>query len=222
MKKLIDGIIKFRETSIEDYRNKFSKLASEQKPDALMVACCDSRVVPNTFASSNPGDLFVLRNIGNLIPVYSDEQVGNPSVLSAIEYSVGVLGVTDIIVCGHSECGAMEAMMECKCGNGASSPAVTAWLGNADSSYDRFKQEALTDADTLSDVNRLSRVNVLQQLDNLKTYPLVKEKLNSKQLQIHGWWFDLAAADIYYYNECHQKFCLIDSEATIDLTHSLA
>lgn len=215
MKKLINGIINFRQKSIEKYRNKFSKLASKQTPDALLVACCDSRVVPNVFASSDPGDLFVLRNIGNLIPPHQGNGSEDVSVASAIEFSVVNLSVSDIIICGHSECGAMHALMESDIELNLSSP-LNKWLENAAPSYQRFKNNPLTGEGKITQCNCLSRVNVLQQLDNLRTYPIVAEKIKNHTLRVHGWWFDLATADVYYYDSVKNKFIVInEAEAAV-------
>src|SRR3954467_13818539 len=111
MKKLIQGIIDFRKGLTEESRALFAKLALGQKPDSLFIACSDSRVVPNLFASTNPGDRFVVRNIGNLIPPKSLSLEDN-SALAALEFSVLELNVTDIIVCGHSECGAIKMLCD--------------------------------------------------------------------------------------------------------------
>lgn len=213
MRKLIKGIVDFRENFLEEYRNKFSKLALQQSPDALFVACCDSRVVPNTFASSDPGDLFVLRNIGNLIPPCCCESPGNcqtdASVAATIEFSLLSLNVQDIVICGHSECGAMQTLIENSGKDVCSLSSLNIWLEYAASSYERFKNSVLKNPD-LSPCNLLSRINVLQQLENLKTYPLVMERLQSRKLRIHGWWFDLATANVYHYDPQIEEFILID------------
>lgn len=220
MKKLIKGIIKFRQASIEEYRNKFAKLAFTQKPDALMVACCDSRVVPNVFASSDPGDLFVLRNIGNLIPSYQGKYLEDASVAATIEFSLLNLTISDIIICGHSECGAMQTLLTNKeLYNSAS--ALNVWLKKAMPSYVRFQNSIFNNEDNLTACNLLSRINVLQQIDNLKTYPLVAERLKNNNLRIHGWWFNLATADVYYYNYKTGKFVLIDEEESHNILASL-
>src|SRR5271165_3350755 len=104
MKKLINGIVEFRRNVQKGYRQAFGKLADGQAPDTLFIACSDSRVVPNTFASADPGDLFVIRNVGNLVP---HAKTPDNSEAAAMEFAVEKLGVSDIIVCGHSECGAM-------------------------------------------------------------------------------------------------------------------
>jgi carbonic anhydrase len=218
MKKLIEGIVDFRKNFLEDYRNKFSKLALSQSPDALFVACCDSRVVPNVFASSDPGDLFVLRNIGNLIPPCCGKSSANcqtdASVSATIEFSLLSLNVRDIIVCGHSECGAMQTLMENNSKDICLLPNLNAWLEYAVPSYERFKNMSLKNH-VLTPCNLLSRINVLQQLDNLKTYPLVKERLKSNELKIHGWWFDLTTADVYHYDQKSEEFILIDGLSAV-------
>lgn len=211
MKKLIHGIVDFRKKSLTDYRDKFSKLAFGQAPDTLFIACCDSRVVPNTFASTDPGDLFVLRNIGNLICPYhpADKRNVDESTAGAIEFSVNILNVKDIIICGHSECAAMQAIIN---GRGKIDlPQLRAWLRHGESSYAKL-QSGFRLNKNLTLHNELSQVNVLQQLEHLKTFPCVIEKLKNKSLQIHGWWFDLATADVYHYDIDKNNFVVIDEK----------
>ena len=113
MQKLVSGIVEFRRSTQESYREAFGKLAVGQFPDALFIACSDSRVVPNTFASTDPGDLFVVRNVGNLIPPcdVQGHSSADESEAAAIEFAIQNLSVKNIIVCGHSECGAMGALI---------------------------------------------------------------------------------------------------------------
>lgn len=214
MKKLIKGIIDFRKKSLATYRKKFSNLALCHNPDALFVACCDSRVVPNVFASSDPGDLFVLRNMGNLIPSYHHTTDCNcpvdTSVAAAIEFSLLSLNVATIVICGHSECGAMNALIENE-KTPSHLPTSKLWLECAAASYKRFKKSAIKNTN-ITPCNALSMINVLQQLDHLKTYPLVMERLKNKKLKIYGWWFDLATADVYHYDQKEKAFVLIDEK----------
>ena len=215
MKKLIKGIVDFRKNCLKEYCDKFSKLSSQQSPDALFIACCDSRVVPNVFASSDPGDLFVLRNIGNLVPPCriqpQEHSQIDISVAATIEFSLLSLEVKDIIICGHSECGAMHTLLENDSKKVGSFPSLNGWLEYASPSYERFKNSSSKNV-SLIPCNLLSRVNVLQQLDNLKTYPHVMELLKAKKLRIHGWWFDLATADVYHYDQGSDEFVLIDDK----------
>lgn len=206
MKKLIQGIVDFRASLTKESRELFAQLALGQKPDALFVACSDSRVVPNLFASKNPGDLFVLRNIGNLIPPFSLEEKDN-SASAVIEFSVFCLNVSNIIVCGHSECGAMQALTnQIKI---QSCPHLECWLKHGQESLNRIKSGFVLNSD-LSEHNQLSQVNVLQQMQHIASYPFVQERIESKQLRIHGWWFDIAQADVYCFEPNQNKFVLID------------
>ncbi|MFI0435806.1 MAG: carbonic anhydrase [Parachlamydiaceae bacterium] len=207
MKKLIQGIVDFRNNLTEERRTLFAQLALGQKPDALFIACSDSRVVPNLFASTNPGDLFVLRNIGNLIPSLSCTAHDN-SVGAVLEFSVFNLNVSDIIICGHSECGAMQALASGI--DFGSSSHLNSWLKNGKISLDRVK-DGFTFNPELSFDNQLSQVNVLQQMENLHTYPFIADRLKKKQLRIHGWWFDIAQADVYCYEPNIHQFVLIDA-----------
>ncbi len=206
MKKLIRGIVDFRKNLTDERRTLFSKLALGQKPDVLFIACSDSRVVPNLFASTNPGDLFVVRNIGNLVPPAS-ETPHDASTPAALEFSVGTLDVADIIVCGHSECNAMQALAhgvdKLKC------PYLKAWLKYGEESLNAVRKGLIIDP-KLSEHNQISQVNVLKQMDHIASYPYVRERLQNNTLRIHGWWFDIARADVYSYEHHLNEFVLID------------
>lgn len=209
MKKLINGIIEFRNNVQKDYREAFGKLAIGQSPDTLFIACSDSRVVPNTFASTNPGDLFVLRNVGNMIPPSDKNGVSksDESEAAAIEFAVANLNVSYIVVCGHSECGAMRALL----GNRENVPApnLKSWLRHGDPAMLQFKAGVKLDPN-LAEHNQLSQLNVLLQIENIKTYPDVKRRIQDGTLSVHGWWFDIAYADVYAYDEKQKQFVIID------------
>lgn len=217
MKKLIQGIVDFRKNLNEDKRTLFAELALGQKPDTLFIACSDSRVVPNLFASTNPGDLFVLRNIGNLVPPASNGDHDN-SASAVIEFAVFSLNVSDIIICGHSECGAMQALTQ-----GVDTlccPHVQAWLKHGEESLKKI-QTGQSLNPSLSEHNQLSQINVIQQIENIKSYPFIQERIANKQLRVHGWWFDIAHADVYCYEEDRSQFVLIDEkEAALILERS--
>lgn len=206
MRKLIQGIVDFRRGLTEESRDLFAKLAIEQKPDALFIACSDSRVVPNLFASTNPGDLFVLRNIGNLIPPV-DAPLQDNSASAAIEFSIFSLNVANIIVCGHSECGAMQALAHGV--DGCSCSHLESWLKYGEGSVRRVRS-GFTLNPSLSEHNQISQVNVLQQMEHIASYPFIQERLAQKTLRIHGWWFDIAHADVYCYEPSLGQFAVID------------
>lgn len=204
MKKLIQGIVDFRKNLTDENRKLFAQLALGQKPDTLFIACSDSRVVPNLFASTNPGDLFVLRNVGNLIPPASDTM--QDGAAAVIEFAVVSLGVSDIIICGHSECGAMQALSD---GDDRCCPRLASWLKHGEESLSKMRQGQTLDP-LLSEHNQLSQMNVLQQMEHLRTYSSVLERLETGRLRIHGWWFDIAQADIYCYEKDRRRFIVID------------
>lgn len=200
MKKLIRGIVEFRRNIRPGYRETFKKLALEQQPDTLFVACSDSRVVPNLFASTDPGDLFVVRNVGNLVPPAGSAE--GESEAAALEFAVSRFPISDIVVCGHSDCGAMKALAAAE---GAAGPALRRWLAVGRTSLERLEEGGDHDA--------LSKVNVLQQLDNLRSYPVVAEAEKTGKLRLHAWWFDIGTADVRAYEAVWGRWTIIDESA---------
>ncbi|MEW5854745.1 MAG: carbonic anhydrase [Myxococcota bacterium] len=210
MKKLINGIVEFRRTARPEVRKTFAKLALGQTPDALFVGCSDSRVVPNLFASTDPGDLFVMRNVGNLIPPAGGPHglsVGDLSEAAALEYSVLHLNVRNIIICGHSECGAMKALVASSVPEGM--PNLEKWLEAGKPAVERLRQGRSPDP-TLTEHNQLSQINVLVQMEHVLTYPAVREAVNAGRLGIFGWYFDIGHADVYAYEPDEEHFVLLD------------
>lgn len=204
MKKLMAGIAEFRQKVRPSYREKFARLALGQSPDCLLFACSDSRVVPNVFASTDPGDLFVVRNVGNLVPPCDAHGLATTdrSEGAAIEFALSVLGVSDVVVCGHSECGAMRALQSGGAPEGA--PNLREWLAVGQSTLARADGASLGAA--LSSHNRLSQLNVLQQLDHLMTYPVVRARVERGELGLHAWWFDLEQAEVLSFNAAAGAF----------------
>lgn len=211
MRKLIRGIVDFRLNVRKGYREKWGRLANGQAPDSLFIACSDSRVVPNTFASTDPGDLFVVRNVGNLIPPCGERGLSSSdeSEAAAIEFALLTLKVSDIIICGHSECGAMQALLAGR--EKLTSRNLQNWLRHGNLSLEKFKAGLILDS-SLSHHNQLSQINVLAQLENVRTYPIVSERLDQGALRLHAWWFDIKKADVYSYEERKKRFVLIDEE----------
>ncbi len=212
MKKLINGIVEFRQTVRQEYREAFGKLATGQSPDALFVACSDSRVVPNTFASTNPGDLFVVRNVGNLIPPCGQHGVSgsDESEAAAIEFAILNLNVRDVIICGHSECGAMQAVVRGR--EQVQAPNLRSWLRHVEGASVKLQKGVALDS-SLRPHNQLSQLNVLQQMQNVLSYPSVQQRVADGQLGVHGWWFDITKADVYAFEETENRFVLIDESA---------
>jgi carbonic anhydrase len=207
MRKLIQGIVEFRRKRRPEYRDTFARLALGQRPDALFVACSDSRVAANVFASTEPGDMFVVRNVGNLVPPCAEHgaPASDSAVGAAIEFAVQSLSVSDIIVCGHSECGAVGAIL-----NGLEKvpPNLRQWLRHGLPALERMGK---SDARSPQETHRLlSQLNVRAQLEHLMTYPMVRERVEAGTLRLHGWWFDIRNAEVCAYDEEFRKFVVID------------
>jgi carbonic anhydrase len=210
MKKLIRGILDFKKNIRPGYRETFARLALGQKPDSLLIACSDSRVAPNLFASTEPGDMFVIRNVGNMVPpakAGSSTPDGDHSEAAAVEFSLSRLPVRDVIVCGHSDCGAMQALVEGK--ENLDMPCVRNWLQFGDEGLELLLSGQSLDK-TLSPVNQLSQLNVIQQMKHIQSYPYVQKRIADGNLRIHGWWFDIRAANVSAYDPNLKKFIVID------------
>lgn len=201
MKKLLAGIRDFHQHVRPGYRERFAHLALGQSPDCLFIACSDSRVVPNLFASTDPGDLFVHRNVGNIVPPCGTEGGGGAG--ATVEFATLGLHVRDIIVCGHSSCGAMRAALDGDLP--ANAPHLATWLAHAEPSLARLQREPHL-APALAQEDRLSRAHVLQQLDHLRTYPVVAEGVAAGRLRLHAWWFDLANAEVLAFDPRERVF----------------
>ncbi len=196
MNKLIRGIIQFRDTQRDALAPTFAQLALGQKPDALFIACSDSRMAVNVFASTDPGDLFVVRNVGNLVPPH--DHPGSAGTVTAVDFAVETLRVRDIIVCGHSDCGAMHAHIK---GHGnLPEGALRTWLDMG----------ATGDPKGL-DPAEAGRQNVLAQLDHLKEYPSVARAIAERNLGLHGMWFDIRNLDVLYYEHAGNRWTVLDS-----------
>ncbi len=205
MQKLLDGIRDFHVRLRPGYRERFAHLALGQAPDCLFVACSDSRVVPNLFASTDPGDLFVLRNVGNIVPPEASRELegSDAAAGAAVEFASITLGVRDVVVCGHSACGAMAAALSP--GGTSGAPHLRRWLRHVGASVARLERE--TDLDpTLSPVDRLSQAHVLQQLDHLRTYPDIAGRIAAGELRLNAWWFDLANAEVLAHDPASGRF----------------
>ncbi|MGB8405430.1 MAG: carbonic anhydrase [Mycobacterium sp.] len=182
MQNLNEGVARFQRDVFPAKAELFSRLAANHTPHTLFIGCSDARVVPELITGTEPGDLFVIRTAGNLVPAYAPKADG---VAASIEYAVAVLGVTDIVVCGHSACGAMTALAQSDDLSGA--PAVAAWLRHADASRARAAGGG---------VPELVRQNVIAQLANLATHPSVARALALRTVTLHGWVFDIATGQV--------------------------
>lgn len=199
MKDIIEGFLKFQRDAYPKRAHLFQGLATQQHPRALFISCSDSRLVPELVTQREPGDLFVIRNAGNIVPSYGPEPGG---VTASVEYAVAALKVRDIVICGHSDCGAMRAIASCQCLDHM--PAVEHWLRYADSA--RLVNEARTHANEEERVASMVRENVVAQLANIQTHPSVRLGLSAGTLTLHGWVYDIGAGTIQAYSGASMNF----------------
>jgi carbonic anhydrase len=206
MDHIIDGVLRFQRDVYPNREALFKELSLAQTPTAMFIGCSDSRVVPEMLTQQGPGELFVVRNAGNIVPPYSPEPGG---VTASIEYAVAVLGIPDIVICGHSGCGAMTAIQ-----NGGQRleqlPAVARWLHYSDAARDAVAREC-AGVDETSYLDALVHENVLAQLDNLLTHPRVSKAIEAKQLRVHGWVYDMSGGMVETYDANVHAFVPIDS-----------
>lgn len=208
MDKILRGAIRFREEVFPPQQKFFEYLASKkQTPKALFITCADSRIDSNLLTQTEPGDLFLIRNAGNIVPPAGTADGG---VSATIEYAIEVLGIRNIILCGHSQCGAMNGLLRSE--DLKDLPMVSKWFAHAqatkrivDTKYKHLSGEELVVAAT--------EENVLVQINNLSTHPCVASLLAVGELNIFGWYYDIATGRINQYDPQKGQFTLID-EAT--------
>jgi carbonic anhydrase len=205
MQRLIEGVHKFRTDEFGNYRSLFRKLSQEgQNPHTLFITCSDSRVLAELITQSQPGDLFVVKNVGNIVPPANVRGDTN-STAAAIEFAVETLRVKDIVICGHSQCGAITAML----GNNPVSnatPHLRDWLKLASPVLETLNKDyahlhAPSERETAA-----AEENVLFGLDNLHSYPCVQDRLMEGSLRLHGWFFKIATAELFAYDPETRQF----------------
>jgi carbonic anhydrase len=189
MQDIVEGFLKFRREVLPQHSTLFKELATKQHPRTLFISCSDSRLVPELVTQREPGDMFVIRNAGNIVPPYGPEPGG---VSATVEYAIAALGVTDVVICGHSNCGAMTAIATCKCMDHM--PAVRNWLSYAESA--KLVNDAHVHDDERGCIDSLVHENVIAQLANLKTHPSVRLALAQGRLALHGWVYDIETGSI--------------------------
>jgi len=205
MQRLIEGVHKFRSGEFGNYRKLFRKLSREgQSPHTLFITCSDSRVLAELITHSQPGDLFVVKNIGNIVPPAGVRGDTN-STAAAIEFAVDTLRVSDLVICGHSQCGAMAALLAEKPVNPAT-PHLRDWLNLAAPVLETLKANYSHLHETRARENAAAEENVLFGLDNLHSYPCVQERLMDGSLRLHGWFFKIATAELFAYDPETRQF----------------
>jgi carbonic anhydrase len=217
VQKLVEGIHRFQSDIFRPKHELFQRLAGGQNPQALFITCSDSRVLPDLITQAEPGDLFVLRNAGNLIP--PNGAAPDSGEAATIEYAIHALGIKDIIVCGHTRCGAMQALLHPESLDKL--PRVRRWLAHAEatreiilSQYENLDlyPEALWKA-TVEE-------NVLVQIENLRTHPSVAAGLARGQIKLHGWVYKIETGEVFAYVPERGQFLNIADQAQIIASES--
>jgi carbonic anhydrase len=202
VQKLEAGIHQFQANYFASNRQLFEQLAEAgQKPETLFITCCDSRVVPNLITSAAPGELFIIRNIGNIVPSVERGVLGGVS--AAIEYAIELLEVGNVIVCGHTNCGAIDAILNPE--SVAHLPFVSRWMAES-SSIPKLIEERYGALDIEQRKMAAVQENVLVQLENLRSFKFVERRLDSGQLKISGWVFRIATGDVFTFDPLSGQF----------------
>ena len=200
MQRLIEGHRKFLADVFPKRRDQFHLLAESQSPEWLFITCADSRIVPDLILGTGPGDLFISRSIGNVVPVSMNDVDG---VTATIEYAVDVLKVKHVILCGHSDCGALKAAVN---RHGLEKlPKANRWLQHIEAAF-THRQPAKPEDGVHAELCSLIRGNVVAQLQNLKAQPSVARAIMEGRLAVHGWYYDILSGRIEQYDENQRHF----------------
>ena len=201
MDSIRQGAVTFQRHVFPQHKTLFRRLALGQTPSALFITCADSRVDPTLITQSKPGQLFVDRNPGNFLPPFHGE---NASEAAGIEYALKVLKIPNIIICGHTDCGAMKAVLHPE--KAKDLPAVSRWLRNGKDASRRVTAMKLPEDQQLA---VLTQQNVIVQLEHLRTYPVVQESIKAGQLRLGGWVYDIEHGKVLEYDEAAGRFAVL-------------
>ena len=194
LRRLLEGVRRFHDKEFPNDHELFQHLLSGQHPHTLFITCADSRIVPELITQTHPGELFICRNVGNIIPPFSESSC---EISAVIEYACTELRVSQIIICGHSDCGAMKGLLNAAATQ--SMPAVTSWLRNASAVLEEVRKDhpELTGPQA---VQAMVEQNVLAQLDFLRQHPAVAARIAAGDINIHGWVYDIGAGTVGVFN----------------------
>lgn len=214
MSRIAMGVIKFQREVFPEKQELFERLSTGQSPEALFITCSDSRIETALITQTDPGELFICRNAGNIVPPHTNQTGG---MTASIEFAVGALRVPNIVICGHTECGAMKGAMNRDALTHL--PHVREWLGYAQGAVDIV--EALgADLDEKERMELLLRQNVLLQLQHLKTHPTVAVALAQNAVQLHGWVYDIKTGGVSSYNEETHSWSPIDEHYAAEVAQA--
>jgi carbonic anhydrase len=200
MQKLIHGLHQFQANIFRSQRELFERLAKGQNPETLFITCSDSRINPNLITQTQPGDLFILRNAGNIIPAYGAANGGEGAT---IEFAVAGLGVQDIIVCGHSHCGAMKGLLQPDALRDM--PTMANWLLHAEATR-RIMREKYGERTGAEQLTTAVEENVLVQIENLRTHPTVAAGIVRGRLKLHAWVYKIETGEVFAFDPERSQF----------------
>ncbi|MEM9670378.1 MAG: carbonic anhydrase [Pseudomonadota bacterium] len=204
MPKFAAGVLNFQANVYPENKSLFESLADGQSPEALFITCSDSRIETAMITQTGPGELFICRNAGNIVPPHLSFTGG---MTASIEYAVAVLKVPHIVICGHSGCGAMAGAMNPE--GLVDLPHVKEWLGYSKAAVDIVKATC-ADKSPEEQMEALIKQNVLLQLQHLRTHPTVATRIAQKDVELHGWIYDIKTGDVEAYDEDRGEFVLVD------------
>jgi carbonic anhydrase len=199
MRDVVSGFVSFKKKIFPKHRRLLVELANGQRPDVMFITCSDSRIDPNLVTQSRPGDLFIVRNAGNIVPPHTYAAGG---ITATIEYGVVALGVRHIVVCGHTHCGALSAALNPAAFEGLTH--VQSWLELCHGAIEAVKHQC--GAVGPEQLRLVTEQNVLLQLEHLRTHSLVASRLQAGKLHLHGWLYEIEKGDVYCYDEAIRGF----------------
>lgn len=214
MQKLISGLHVFQNTIFGPKKAFFEHLAQGQSPEVMFITCADSRISPSMLTQTQPGDLFIVRNAGNLVTPHGGGLSGEAA---SIEFAIEGLKVRDIVICGHSHCGAMKAVLEPSMTD--SMPSVKAWLRNADSTH-RIMKQNYKHLEGTALLTATAQENVLVQLDNLRTLPSVAAALSAGKLKLHGWVYKIETGEVFAFDPDQGQFTTVTGKPAVQGTRT--
>jgi carbonic anhydrase len=201
--RITRGVAKFQSEIYPAQREMFESLRKRQEPLALFVTCADARVVPNLFTQTEPGDIFIERNPGNMVPPYV-EFVGG--VTAGVEYAMLVLKVPLIVICGHTDCGVMNALLHPE--RVETMPGVKHWMGHGLAAFNRMMR-VFSNAPEEEQLQKITELNVLAQIEHIKTHPSVRDRLQNGEVEIRGWVYDIGNGCVREANPASGEFSLL-------------
>lgn len=214
MKKLIEGLHQFRTETFLSQQELFQRLSEGQQPDALFITCSDSRVIPNLITQTEPGDLFIIRNAGNIVPPHGTSVCGETAT---IEFAINELNVQDIIICGHTLCGAMKGLLSDKPLDHM--PGLQNWLNYSATTKRLIKDVYSKQAQDIEHlINVATQENVLVQLEHLKTHPSVASALTQRKLNLHGWVYKIQTGEVFGYDPDLGQFLRLSEVSSVEGT----